>query len=69
MSDGGNAPSWLFSFVDLAFLLMIAMTQLTEDAPVEAPNLGELVVPRHPDGSPVDPPMPNVAADSQDGPG
>ncbi|MEM7408703.1 MAG: hypothetical protein AAF430_00535 [Myxococcota bacterium] len=45
-NQGGNAPSWLFSFVDLAFLLLIAMTQLAEDAPVEAPVLGELVVPR-----------------------
>ena len=45
-NQGGNAPSWLFSFVDLAFLLLIAMTQLAEDAPVEAPELGELVVPR-----------------------
>lgn len=42
---GGNAPSWLFSFVDLAFLLLIAMTQLAEDA-VRTPELGELVVPR-----------------------
>lgn len=42
---GGNAPSWLFSFVDLAFLLLIAMTQLADDA-VRAPELGELVVPR-----------------------
>ena len=23
MSDSANAPSWLFSFVDLAFLLLI----------------------------------------------
>jgi membrane fusion protein (multidrug efflux system) len=30
---------------------------------------GELVVPRHADGSPVDPPMPSVAADSLEGPG
>jgi len=42
---GGNAPSWLFSFVDLAFLLLIAMTQLAEDTP-RPPDLGELVVPR-----------------------
>ena len=41
---GGNAPSWLFSFVDLAFLLLIAMTQLAEDTP-RPPDLGELVVP------------------------
>ena len=41
-----DAPAWLFSFVDLAFLLLIAMTQLAEDAPVKAPEFGELVVPR-----------------------
>jgi hypothetical protein len=45
-SQGGNAPAWLFSFVDLAFLLLIAMTQIAKDARVEAPDLGELVVPR-----------------------
>ena len=44
-TKGGNAPSWLFSFVDLAFLLLIAMTQLAEDTP-RPPDLGELVVPR-----------------------
>jgi hypothetical protein len=42
---GGNAPSWLFSFVDLAFLLLIAMTQLADDAQNQ-PDLGEIVVPR-----------------------
>jgi hypothetical protein len=41
----GNAPSWLFSFVDLAFLLLIAMTQLADDAQNQ-PDLGEIVVPR-----------------------
>lgn len=43
---GGNAPAWLFSFVDLAFLLLIAMTQVAEKAPVKAPDLGEVVLPR-----------------------
>ena len=39
-----SAPAWLFSFVDLAFLLLIAMTQLgSQDV---APELGELNVPR-----------------------
>lgn len=45
MNDGSNAPSWLFSFVDLAFLMLIAMTQLASDS-IEAPELGELLVPR-----------------------
>ena len=39
----GNAPAWLFSFVDLAFLLMIAMTQLAGNP--NAVDLGEIVVP------------------------
>lgn len=39
-----HAPVWLFSFVDLAFLLLIAMTQIARQA--DAPELGELVVPR-----------------------
>ncbi len=45
-TGGGNAPSWLFSFVDLAFLLLIAMTQLAEDTVPAAPELGVIVVPR-----------------------
>lgn len=44
-SDQGGAPSWLFSFVDLAFLSLIAMTQLTADMTAGAPDLGELIVP------------------------
>ena len=43
MSDAGNAPSWLFSFVDLAFLLLIAMTQIASDD--TGPDLGDIVVP------------------------
>jgi len=41
--DHTSAPSWLFSFVDLAFLLLIAMTQVADP---NAPDLGEIVVPR-----------------------
>jgi hypothetical protein len=40
-----HAPVWLFSFVDLAFLLLIAMTQLDEGRELMV-QLGELVVPR-----------------------
>jgi len=40
-----HAPVWLFSFVDLAFLLLIAMTQLDEGREL-AVKLGEIVVPR-----------------------
>lgn len=41
-----SAPVWLFSFVDLAFLMVIAMTQLSSDVKPGAPDLGEMVVPR-----------------------
>ena len=44
MSDAGNAPSWLFSFVDLAFLMLIAMTQLASDQ--TGPDLGDIIVPK-----------------------
>lgn len=43
-----NAPIWLFSFVDLAFLLLIAFTQigpLPEAGPV-LPAIGEIEIPR-----------------------
>lgn len=45
-AQDGGAPAWLFSFVDLAFLMLIAMTQLASDVGAEAPDLGEIVVPR-----------------------
>jgi hypothetical protein len=40
-----HAPVWLFSFVDLAFLLLISMTQLDEGREL-AIELGEIVVPK-----------------------
>lgn len=46
-----HAPAWLFSFVDLAFLLLIAMTQVGGDTSAAPVNLGELVVPRVPEAS------------------
>jgi len=42
----GAAPTWLFSFVDLAFLMLIAMTQLAPDRDSAVPNLGEMLVPK-----------------------
>ena len=45
-ADGTSAPAWLFSFVDLAFLLLIAMTQVGGDPVPEVVNLGEMVVPK-----------------------
>jgi hypothetical protein len=38
-----SAPVWLFSFVDLAFLLLIAMTQVGVE---QSGPLGELAVPK-----------------------
>ena len=40
----GNAPSWLFAFVDLAFLLLLGMTQLPGSP--NAPELGQMPVPK-----------------------
>jgi hypothetical protein len=40
-----GAPVWLFSFVDLAFLLLIALTQLQSGKQM-AIELGEIVVPK-----------------------
>jgi hypothetical protein len=48
MADGsgeGGAPAWLFSFVDLAFLMLIAMTILASQN-AGAPDFGEMQVPR-----------------------
>lgn len=40
-----GAPVWLFSFVDLAFLLLIALTQMQSGKQI-AVELGEIVVPK-----------------------
>jgi len=40
----GSAPTWLYSFVDLAFLMLIAFSQVELDA--RALELGEIEVPR-----------------------
>ena len=39
-----GAPVWLFSFVDLAFLLLIALTQAQSGK--QAVELGEIIVPK-----------------------
>lgn len=41
-----SAPIWLFSFVDLAFLLLIAFTQLAPDPEKTRAELAELELPR-----------------------
>lgn len=41
-----SAPIWLFSFVDLAFLLLIALTQLVPDPAQTGAGLARLELPR-----------------------
>ena len=41
-----SAPIWLFSFVDLAFLLLIAFTQIGPDPSNRGPTIAELEIPR-----------------------
>jgi len=43
-SGSDTAPAWLFSFVDLAFLLLIALTQVGGGP--RAVDLGEIIIPR-----------------------
>jgi hypothetical protein len=43
--ENGGAPAWLFSFLDLAFLMLIAMT-MVPTAEESRPDLGEMTVPR-----------------------
>ncbi|MEM9176333.1 MAG: hypothetical protein AAGC67_13985 [Myxococcota bacterium] len=50
-----SAPIWLFSFVDLAFLLLIAFTQIGPRDAADAPDLATLEIPRiHGPGTPTD---------------
>lgn len=47
MQDHGDgAPAWLFSFLDLALLMLIAMSAMAPDEAPEVPDLGQMVVPR-----------------------
>lgn len=41
-----DTPAWLFSFVDLAFLILLAMTQLGSPDSQKSIDLGEIVVPK-----------------------
>jgi hypothetical protein len=41
----GNAPAWLFSFLDLAFLIMIALLHTTDSEPVPTPELALVELP------------------------
>jgi hypothetical protein len=44
-TEEGGAPSWLFSFVDLAFLMLIGMTLMASDY-AGAPDLGQMSIPK-----------------------
>jgi hypothetical protein len=41
-----HTPAWLFSFVDLAFLLLLALTQIGVEPGGVTLDLGEILVPR-----------------------
>lgn len=58
-APSGNAPAWLFAFVDLAFLMLLGMTQLASNP--NAPELGEMPVPRIGGELPTD--LPSAAGD------
>ncbi|HTO71875.1 MAG TPA: hypothetical protein VMR31_18580 [Myxococcota bacterium] len=45
-SSHSDTPAWLFSFVDLAFLILLAMTQLGSPDSAKSIDLGEIVVPK-----------------------
>lgn len=79
MTTNDTAPAWLFSFVDLAFLMIIAMTQVGGDRTGMGLELGEVIVPRIQAGATTDlpqkaperwqlrvhPPQPGVAAGTE----
>lgn len=50
-----DTPAWLFSFVDLAFLILLAMTQLGSMDDQKSINLGEIVVPKIGSGAAAEP--------------
>lgn len=78
---GTDAPAWLFSFVDLAFLLLIAMTQVGGDpsaldlAEMSVPQVGAAATTELPAGAPelwqlrVHPPGPSEPPFELRGPG
>lgn len=44
-ANSGNAPAWLFSFLDLAFLILIAVLLTADGDPEEAPDLAAIELP------------------------
>jgi hypothetical protein len=49
-----DTPAWLFSFVDLAFLILLMMTQVGSLDSQKGLDLGELVVPRVGENAPAE---------------
>jgi hypothetical protein len=46
LRHNNSAPVWLFSFVDLAFLLLIAFTQISPESDTSDLIIGQLTVPQ-----------------------
>ncbi len=44
-ANSGNAPAWLFSFLDLAFLILIAVLLTADSEPEAAPDLAAIALP------------------------
>ncbi len=44
-ANSGNAPAWLFSFLDLAFLILIAVLLTADGDPEDAPDLAAIALP------------------------
>ncbi len=45
-SRSGQAQAWLFAFVDLAFLMLVVMTQVGDTMEMKRADLGEIALPR-----------------------
>lgn len=44
-ANSGSAPAWLFSFLDLAFLILIAVLLTADGEPEDAPDLAAIPLP------------------------
>ncbi len=44
-ANSGSAPAWLFSFLDLAFLILIAVLLTADGEPEDAPDLAAIALP------------------------
>lgn len=53
-AQNSDTPAWLFSFVDLAFLILLMMTQVGSLDSQKGLDLGELIVPRVGENAPAE---------------